>query len=68
MAWASMGEQLLNPQAQPRQLGQSGKGAGGWGAELRPSPHQLLSLLAQECHVDVAQNQAQVQPAGGENG
>ena len=28
--------------------------------------HKLLSLLAQECHVDIAQNQAQIQPGGGE--
>lgn len=36
------------------------------GGGEEPGDHKLLSLLAQECHVDVAQDQAQIQPGGGE--
>lgn len=43
--------------------GTQGREVGG-GEE--PGDHKLLSLLAQECHVDVAQDQAQIQPGGGE--
>lgn len=43
---------------------------GPWGQEVgggeEPGDHKLLSLLAQECHVDIAQDQAQIQPGGGE--
>lgn len=36
------------------------------GGGEEPGDHKLLSLLAQECHVDVAQDQAQIQSGGGE--
>lgn len=57
----------------PRAPGSAREAGAGWkgpqGGTLQGEEcgnHKLLSLLAQECHVDVAQNQAQIQPGEGE--
>lgn len=65
-AWGAIRQWPPSPR-----LGQEGwgrlEGAPRWEvAGEERGDHKLLSLLAQECHVDIAQNQAQIQPGGGE--